>query len=116
LTTWLPALSGQQGGRAQELHENAAAWYEEHGLADDAIRHVMAAGQMTWPPGRSSSISTRSSSCAGEAATPVPPFNLAPLGRSTSTSDWKHLSVLLAWGAAGAIVAIHRFRWDPRPE
>ena len=31
-----------------ELHRNAAAWYEEHGLADDAIRHAVAAGEMTW--------------------------------------------------------------------
>ena len=44
----LRARLEQQGGRASELHENAAAWYEERGLADDAIRHAMAAGQMTW--------------------------------------------------------------------
>ena len=44
----LRARLEQQGGRARELHENAAAWYEERGLADDAIRHAMAAGQMTW--------------------------------------------------------------------
>ena len=44
----LRARLEQQGGRAGELHENAAAWYEERGLADDAIRHAMAAGQMTW--------------------------------------------------------------------
>ena len=30
--------------------------------------------------------------------------------------DWKSLGVLAAWGAAGALVAIRRFRWDPRPE
>ena len=44
----LRARLEQQGGRASELHENAAAWYEERGPADDAIRHAMAAGQMTW--------------------------------------------------------------------
>ena len=44
----LRARLEQRGGRASELHENAAAWYEERGLADDAIRHAMAAGQMTW--------------------------------------------------------------------
>jgi ABC-2 type transport system permease protein len=24
--------------------------------------------------------------------------------------------VLAAWGGVGAIVAVRRFRWDPRPE
>ena len=30
--------------------------------------------------------------------------------------DWKNLGVLLAWGAVGALIAIRRFRWDPRSE
>ena len=30
------------------LHRNAAAWYEEHGLADDAIGHALAAGDAAW--------------------------------------------------------------------
>ena len=30
--------------RVPALHRNAAAWYEEHGLADDAVRHALAAG------------------------------------------------------------------------
>jgi ABC-2 type transport system permease protein len=49
---------------------------------------------------------------------PVRPFNEAltgPLSRHAGT-DWRHLAVLAAWGAAGAIVAVRRFRWDPRPE
>ena len=33
-------LQAEQPGRAARLHRNAAAWYEEHGLADDAIRHA----------------------------------------------------------------------------
>ena len=41
-------LQQQQPARVAQLHRNAAAWYEEHGLADDAIRHAVAAGQMTW--------------------------------------------------------------------
>ena len=41
-------LQEEQPGRAAQLHRHAAAWYEEHGLADDAIRHAVAAGQMTW--------------------------------------------------------------------
>ena len=30
------------------LHRNAAAWFDQHGLADDAIRHAVAAGELTW--------------------------------------------------------------------
>ena len=50
-------------------------------------------------------------------ALPVRPFNQALLGPFAQHTgvDWKHLAVLVAWGAAGALVAIRRFRWDPRP-
>ena len=41
-------LQREQPGRVPELHRNAAAWYAERGLADDAIRHAVAAGEMTW--------------------------------------------------------------------
>jgi LuxR family maltose regulon positive regulatory protein len=41
-------LKQQQPGRAAGLHHNAAAWCEEHGLADDAVRHALAAGDTTW--------------------------------------------------------------------
>jgi LuxR family transcriptional regulator, maltose regulon positive regulatory protein len=37
-----------QPGRVSGLHRHAAAWYAERGLADDAIRHAVAAGDMTW--------------------------------------------------------------------
>ncbi len=30
------------------LHRAAAAWHEEHGLADDAVRHATAAGETGW--------------------------------------------------------------------
>ena len=30
------------------LHRAAAAWCEEHGLADDAVRHALAAGDAAW--------------------------------------------------------------------
>jgi ABC-2 type transport system permease protein len=49
---------------------------------------------------------------------PVRPFNealTAPFAQHAG-ADWKHLAVLAAWGCAGAVVAIRRFRWDPRPE
>ena len=38
----------QEPDRAARLHWNAAAWHEQHGLADEAIRHAVAAGEMTW--------------------------------------------------------------------
>ena len=46
-------------------------------------------------------------------AWPVRPFNQALLGPFAQHTgfDWKSLGVL----AAGALVAIRRFRWDPRP-
>jgi LuxR family maltose regulon positive regulatory protein len=39
-------LQAEQPGRVPGLHRNAAAWYAERGLADDAIRHAVAAGEM----------------------------------------------------------------------
>ena len=44
----LRARLQEQPGRAAGLHRKAAAWYQGHGLADDAIRHAVAAGEMTW--------------------------------------------------------------------
>jgi LuxR family transcriptional regulator, maltose regulon positive regulatory protein len=41
-------LQQEYPGRVPELHRNAAAWYAERGLADDAIRHAVAAGELTW--------------------------------------------------------------------
>jgi LuxR family maltose regulon positive regulatory protein len=40
-------LQAEQPGRVPGLHRNAAAWYAERGLADDAIRHAVAAGEMS---------------------------------------------------------------------
>src|SRR5271170_2527536 len=41
-------LQQQRPGRVPGLHRAAAAWCEEHGLADDAVRHVLAAGDPAW--------------------------------------------------------------------
>ena len=51
-------------------------------------------------------------------ALPVRPFNEALLASITRDGrlDWGSLGVLLAWGTAGALVAVARFRWTPRPE
>jgi LuxR family maltose regulon positive regulatory protein len=40
-------LQREQPGRAAELHSAAAAWHAQHGLADDAVRHALAAGDGT---------------------------------------------------------------------
>ena len=41
-------LQQEQARPGRRLHRNAAAWYDEHGLADDGIRHALAAGEMAW--------------------------------------------------------------------
>ena len=43
-----PPAGSNSPARIPALHRNAAAWYAERGLADDAIRHAVAAGEMTW--------------------------------------------------------------------
>lgn len=37
-------LDESNPGRARELHRRAAAWCDEHGLIDDAVRHALAGG------------------------------------------------------------------------
>src|SRR6266851_812753 len=41
-------LQEEQPGRVPALHRAAAAWCEEHDLADDAVRHALAAGEAAW--------------------------------------------------------------------
>ena len=41
-------LLEHQPGQAVQLHRKAAAWCEEHGLADDAVHHALGAGDATW--------------------------------------------------------------------
>ena len=41
-------LQYEQPGRVQALHRAAAAWCDEHDLADDAVRHALAAGDPAW--------------------------------------------------------------------
>jgi LuxR family maltose regulon positive regulatory protein len=41
-------LQAEQPGRVVALHRAAAAWCEEHDLADDAVRHALAAGDPEW--------------------------------------------------------------------
>jgi LuxR family maltose regulon positive regulatory protein len=41
-------LQAEQPSRVQALHRAAAAWCEEHELADDAVQHALAAGDTAW--------------------------------------------------------------------
>ena len=41
-------LQQEHPDRVAELHRNAAAWSDKRGLAGDAVRHAVAAGEMTW--------------------------------------------------------------------
>src|SRR5580698_9505496 len=41
-------LQQERPGRVAGLHRAAAAWCEDHGLADDAVRHALAAGDAVW--------------------------------------------------------------------
>jgi LuxR family transcriptional regulator, maltose regulon positive regulatory protein len=41
-------LQQQQHDRLAVLHRRAAVWSEAHGLADDAVRHALAAGDEAW--------------------------------------------------------------------
>jgi LuxR family maltose regulon positive regulatory protein len=41
-------LAHEEPERVPELHRTAAAWHEEHGFADEAVRHALAAGEVVW--------------------------------------------------------------------
>jgi LuxR family maltose regulon positive regulatory protein len=41
-------LQQERPARAVALHRAAAAWHQEHDLADDAVRHALAAGDAAW--------------------------------------------------------------------
>jgi LuxR family maltose regulon positive regulatory protein len=41
-------LTREQPERVPELHRAAAAWCEQHGLVDEAVRHALAAGDAPW--------------------------------------------------------------------
>jgi LuxR family transcriptional regulator, maltose regulon positive regulatory protein len=41
-------LQQDHGERAVDLHRRAAEWHDAHGLADDAVRHALAAGDPVW--------------------------------------------------------------------
>jgi LuxR family transcriptional regulator, maltose regulon positive regulatory protein len=41
-------LEQQQPERLPTLHRAAAAWSQQHGLVDDAVRHALAAGDAVW--------------------------------------------------------------------
>jgi LuxR family maltose regulon positive regulatory protein len=62
-------LQAEQPGQVARLHRSAAGWYEEHGLADEAVRHAVAAGEMTWAARLIERHFDAAHSLRGEAAT-----------------------------------------------
>ena len=44
----LRARLAQQPDRSAQLHRRAAGWYDAHEMADDAVRHAVAAGDVDW--------------------------------------------------------------------
>lgn len=46
---------------------------------------------------------------------PIRPFASAATGAFFGAGiDWKSLGVVIAWGVAGALIAMRNFRWEPR--
>jgi LuxR family transcriptional regulator, maltose regulon positive regulatory protein len=41
-------LQAERPGQLTTLHRAAGTWYEEHGFADDAVHHAVAAEDATW--------------------------------------------------------------------
>jgi LuxR family transcriptional regulator, maltose regulon positive regulatory protein len=41
-------LRQRESDRVPQLHRAAAAWFEEHGLADEAVRHALGVGDAAW--------------------------------------------------------------------
>src|SRR5215475_6136184 len=83
-------LRAGQPGRAQALHRAAAAWHAQRGLADDAIRHAVAAGEpalaadlveqhfdTAYFTGENATLQRWLSSLPAEGARPRPRLNLA---------------------------------------
>ena len=65
----LRARLAQQPDRSAQLHRRAAGWYDEHEMADDAVRHAVAAGDMGWAARLIEGNFDRIYSLRGEAAT-----------------------------------------------
>ncbi len=96
-------LQAEQPGRVPALHRAAAAWCEEHDLADDAVRHALAAGDTAWAArlverhveallGRSEGVTLRRwlSALPGESVRDRPRLCLARHTAPPWASRWKH--------------------------
>ena len=96
-------LQAEQPGRVQALHRAAAAWCEEHDLADDAVRHALAAGEAAWAArlverhveellGRSEGVTLRRwlSALPAESDAPVRACAWPRRTPSPRGSSWKH--------------------------
>ena len=104
----LRARLEQEPGRAARLHRNAAAWHEEHGLADEAIRHAIAAGEMTWAARLIERYFDAVYRLRGEAATIQRWISALPAGLVQSRPRLLLAQAQLA-GAAGRMEEVQRF-------
>ena len=98
----------QEPSRAARLHRNAAAWYDEHGLADEAIRHAVAAGEMTWAARLIERYFDATYRLRGEPATIERWISALPAGLRQSRPRLLLAQAQLA-AAAGRIEAVQRF-------
>src|ERR1700722_12609398 len=104
----LRARLQQEPGRAAGLHRKAAAWHEEHGLADEAIRHAVAAGELTWAARLIERHFDAAYRLRGEAATIQRWVSALPAGLLASRPRLLLAQAQLA-GAAGEIEEGQRF-------
>jgi LuxR family maltose regulon positive regulatory protein len=104
----LRARLEQEPGRAARLHRNAAAWHEEHGLADEAIRHAVGAGEMTWAARLIERYFDAVYRLRGEAATIQRWISALPAGLLQSRPRLLLAQAQLA-GAAGEMEEMQRF-------
>ena len=65
----LRARLAQQPDRSAQLHRRAAGWYDAHEMADDAVRHAVAAGDVDWAARLIEGNFDRTYCLRGEAAT-----------------------------------------------
>ena len=104
----LRARLEQEPGRAARLHRNAAAWHEEHGLADEAIRHAVAAGEMSWAARLIERYFDAVYRLRGEAATIQRWISALPAGLPQSRPRLLLAQAQLA-AAAGEMEEVQRF-------
>ena len=107
-----PATIGGRNTARARIRFALPAGYTAADLPADAVPADGVLTVETAEPTRTRHAEPHLRRVAGAAVQPGPDGPFA----QHSGFDWKDLGVLLAWSAAGTVIAIRRFRWDPRPE